>query len=386
VSTLFTFRMRAYAAAHFAWDEVLTVTWADAEAKLQSEYTGGDDGRAYPVTIHGEVRSPGESIEEAEPRLAGSISNTLSLIALAANAAVADPLPVATHGIDLSEPQPLIYYYTPPASAWFPPGKRLIDLDATAALMAAVGHHPEGSLLHRAMESYRRALGYWIPETQLFAGEFLYIAAETLSRFLAESRAAQRGMSPKNLARLEKTSGEQALRQRYLRDEIFSGDVAAFEAMQEASNGFEHGYMSVDDVRGLLGPVLGRSMGHVRRALISSTGMDDTAAKRLLDETFSKPRGLVPAVKMVRGQLSRRDPSQPAEPMGGAAVELEWHPSPLTATKSPDGNLELSFTDTATVINLPPNVELELSGFGLRAAHVETTRPLHADISITRAD
>jgi hypothetical protein len=86
------------------------VRWPDADAKIQSEYTGGADGRAYPVTLHGEIRGPGVSIDEAEPRLANAIGNVLPIIAVSANAAIADPLAVATHGLDLSEPQPLIAY------------------------------------------------------------------------------------------------------------------------------------------------------------------------------------------------------------------------------------------------------------------------------------
>ncbi len=120
MAAMFAFRMRAHSAAHFEWDDVLTVTWPDAEAKLQSKYTGGGDGRAYPVTIHGEIRGPGESLAEAEPRLAQAIGNTLPLIALASNAAVADPLAVAAHGLDLTEPQPFVGYRTPSASEWFP--------------------------------------------------------------------------------------------------------------------------------------------------------------------------------------------------------------------------------------------------------------------------
>jgi hypothetical protein len=89
----FLFRMRAHAAAHFAWDDILTVTWPDAEAKLQSEYTGGKSGRAYPVTIHGEIRGGGQSLEEVEPRYASALGNTLAIIAVAANAAIGDPLP-----------------------------------------------------------------------------------------------------------------------------------------------------------------------------------------------------------------------------------------------------------------------------------------------------
>jgi hypothetical protein len=100
---MFTFQMRAYAFAHFAFDDHLTVTWPDAKAVLLSEYTGGEDGRAYPVTIFGEIRGEYPSIEEAETRLANSIGNTLPIVA--ANAGIADPLAVAVYGIDLSERQ-----------------------------------------------------------------------------------------------------------------------------------------------------------------------------------------------------------------------------------------------------------------------------------------
>jgi len=129
--------MRAYAAAHFEFDDVLHVAWPEAEAWLQSEYTGGEDGRAYPVTIHGEIRGEAGSIAEAEPRLANMIGITLPLIALASNGAVDDPLAVATYGLDLTNPQPFIGYQTPRATDWFPPGARKIDTAATLALMTA---------------------------------------------------------------------------------------------------------------------------------------------------------------------------------------------------------------------------------------------------------
>jgi hypothetical protein len=248
-------RVRAYAAAHFEFDEHLMLTWPDAAAWFVSEYTGGEDGRAYPVTIHGEIRGGGESLGEAEQRLGTAVRNVFPILALAANAAMADPLAIASYGLDLSRPRPFIGYETPQAHDWFPPGARRFDLDATLALSTAVGQHPQTSLLHRAIESYRRAVGHWVPEERLLAGEFLFIAAETLSRFLIESRAHAAGMTRKNLAR-SKRLDQEALRARYLLDDVFAGDQAALDAMRGASNGFEHGYMAVDDVRGLLEPAL----------------------------------------------------------------------------------------------------------------------------------
>jgi hypothetical protein len=187
VADPFTFRMRAYAAAHLDYGDVLTVTWNDAVAKLQSEYTGGDDGRAYAVTIHGEIRGLADSIEDAERRFSTMIGNSLPVIAAAANAAVADPLAIATHGLDITQPQAFIAYRTPHATEWFPPGKRRIDSEATHAFMAAVGNHPQFELLLRAIESYRRALSDWVPERRLLAGEHLFVSAETLGRFMIEA-------------------------------------------------------------------------------------------------------------------------------------------------------------------------------------------------------
>jgi hypothetical protein len=380
----FAFRMRAYAAAHFEFDEVLTATWPDADATLQSEYTGGEDGRAYPVTILGEIRGEGQSFEEAHVRLANALGNTLPLIAVAANAAVANPLAVAAHGLDLTDPQPFMGYRTPGANEWFPPGNRKIDTDATLALVTAVGTHPQTDLLHRAMESYRRALGHWVPEEQLLAGEFLSISAETLSRFLIESRAAARGITPKNLVRLNKLDSAGTLRREYLVDEVFAGDGDALTALESASNGFEHGYMGVDDVRGILEPVLERSFGHVRRALIAGSGVEDLMANRLLANDYEEPRALVPVITIVQGELSRQDPEQPAAEMDVGPIELEWEVSDPVAVKRPDGKVDVTFVRKVTATKLPENCQLEISRFGMRAAHVSPSDTA-AQVEVTRA-
>jgi hypothetical protein len=366
--TEFAVRIRAYAAAHFEWGDVLTLTWPDALAKYQSEYTGGDDGRAYPVTIHGEIRGEAASIEDAERRLGGAVRDPLSIVALASNAAVADPLAVACHGLDLSAPQPFVGYRTPSAQTWFPPGARRIDVEATKAMAAAIGTQRRIDLLYRAVESYRRALTHWVPEERLLAGEFLFIAAETLSRFLIESRATSAGMTPKDLARAAGLDNE-GLRARYLRDEVFSGDARALEAMRDASNGFEHGYMSVTDVRGLLKGVLERSMGHVRRALIVATGMDRSLAARLLSDRYDEPRGLVPEIRFVTGTVRAVDPANPPV-FDGGAIELEWAQDPPIVTVKADGRVDITFSTNVAVRAITPGAELDLESWGMRAAHV----------------
>lgn len=381
MASMFAFRMRAYAAAHFNYEERLTLTWPDAEATLQSEYTGGEDGCAYPVTIHGEIRGEAASVDDAQTRLAGSIGNTLPLLALASNAAIADPLAVAVHGVDLATPQTFLAYRTPLATDWFPPGKRRLDVEATRALATAVGHHPQTALLHRAIESYRRALGHWFPEELLLAGEFLFITAETLSRFMLESRAHERGITPKNLVRLSGLGTEAQLRWRYLREEVFHDDAAALEALKEASDGFEHGYMAVADIRGRQEPVLERAFGCLRRALVRAAGVADAMSDRLLGDVYDVPRSLVPAVTVVTGEVARIDENQPVPDLPIGGIELAWHvPAPL-ASRRADGEVEITLQPEVKVVALPENTKLSLSGFGMRVAHVLPTAEL-ADVEL----
>jgi hypothetical protein len=371
-------RVRAYAAAHFEFDEHLMLTWPDAAAWFVSEYTGGEDGRTYPVTIHGEIRGTGESLGEAEQRLGTAVSNVFPILALAANAAMADPLAVASYGLDLSRPQPFVGYQTPQAHEWFPPGARRFDLDATLALITAVGQHPQTGLLHRAIESYRRALGHWVPEERLLAGEFLFIAAETLSRFIIESRAHTAGMTPKNLARSKRLDPE-ALRARYLLDDVFDGNPAALDAIGSASNGFEHGYMAVDDVRGLIEPALEHSMSLVRRALIVASGVDAAMSGRLLDAQYDEPRGLVPAIQFVRGAVRASDPSSPpALDMG--VIELDWTNSRPVASKKEDGRVDITFSSNVKLAAIQAGVELDLDEWGMRAAHITPTGDVETEV------
>lgn len=366
----FVFRMRAYAAAHFELDQHIEITWPDATAYLQSEYTGGATGRAYPVTLHAQIFGEATSLKAAQLHLSASIGNALPVVAVAANAAIDSPLPVAIFGLELTQPQELIWYSAPNASEFFPPGLGKIHPSATLALMTAIGTHPQTDLLQRVAECYRNALSNWFPERLLMAGEFLYIAAETLSRFLIESRAAEKGITPTNLARLEQAASKDALRARYLRDEVFADDTAALEAIEAASNGFEYGYMAVQDARGLMEPVLERSMNLIRRALIEAAGAGADAKEILLADDYAEPRALVPPIRVVTGQLARKDPTKPTPP-DLPRLELDFAHPQMIVKELASGRVDYEFKSDVKALYLPDNVELRNIRPGMRAAHVK---------------
>jgi hypothetical protein len=375
--------MRAYAAAHFPWDEFIGVRWSDANAAFQSEYTGGASAHAYPVTIHGEIRGGGQSIDEAQVRLGSAMASVFPMMAVAANAAVADPFPIVAYGTDLTDIQPFLGYRNAKASEWFPPGLRLMDRDATLAFAMALLQLPSNGLLRRAIEFYARALGYWTPEQKLLAGEFLFIAAETLSRCIVEQRAAAKGITPNNLAQLHKVKYS-VLFSRVLSEDVFAGDAPALDAMKLASDGFKHGFLAADQVRQLIEPVLERSMGNVRRAIVMTLALGAELEARLLAPDYDEPRGLVRDIWVVQGELSRSDPSKSASLLDGKGVNLAWDTAVPVATEMPDGQVFVTFpTQNIVIEGLPPNVQLRLDRIGLRAANVRHVPSVSTD---TRVD
>jgi hypothetical protein len=365
--------MRAYSAVNFDWDDSLTISWPNAVGILQSEYTGGEHGNAYPVTIHAEIRGEAESLEDAEPWLASLIGETLAPLSLAGNAAIADPLAVATYGVDLSRPQPFRGYRTPEPEEFFPPGGRRFDVAATHDLLAAVGSHPETEILRRAVEAYRHALGYWTPEARLLAGEFLYIASETLSRFLVESRARDGGMTPKNLARSNGLAGPDKLRSQFM-DEIFSGHNDVRESLEKASNGFEHGYMASGNVVDLVDPVLEPAFGLVRAALIEHCGVNHEVRDVLLSDRYSEPRTLLPPLNVVEGEISRIDPSALVPDLPVGSIDLRWEGGRPIATKEGE-DVQIGFNWSVTLASASENVQFRPLRQGLRAAYVRPVKP-----------
>ena len=186
---------------------------------------------------------------------------------------------------------------------------------------------------------------------------------------MIEARAASKSMTPKNLAQLEGVAGPDELRARYLRVEVFSNDDEALDALHEASNGFEHGYMAFDDARERLEPVLERSMGYVRRALVEASGAPPEVAKALLADDYAEPRGLVPPIPMMFGQLSRKETVAPSPSLDADSVELEWNSPDPVATRDAAGEVNFSFPWEVTVRS-SPGVDMKINRFALRAAHL----------------
>ena len=236
--------------------------------------------------------------------------------------------------------------------------------------MKAVGARQNSAPLRRANESFRQALLHWAPEERLLGGEFLYIAAETLSRYLLASRAGDRGLNPRGLARVEGETKTEKLRRSIL-VEIFGGREDILRALEAASNGFEHGYMATSSVRERMEPVLDDALACVREALIRAAGVDDKTVSALLCDDYSEPRPLIPELHLLEGSLSRTDDAAGSsdEDLAWGVIDLTWRNVSTVATER-EGEIHYAFNAEVEVSKLPENVSLETRRYGLRAAYI----------------
>ena len=249
---------------------------------MTSEYVG--ESSRWPLMLRAEIRGAATGLQDAQQRLGARAGSLLPLVALAANAAHADPALVVAHGLspDVDQPAEWIAYEWPPASEYVPPHSRTIEPNLVGALLEGGDRFPSAGYHGRAVGLYREALKHWTPETELLAGEYLWMATEALSRGVVEAEATQRAITPQNLAQLHGVSGPPALYARAREQTIFKGDAAIVSTLQQASDGFEHGYRDLDAVREMLHPILLEVTKRVRQALIEVLALDPEHEKALL--------------------------------------------------------------------------------------------------------
>jgi hypothetical protein len=209
-------------------------------------------------------------------------------------------------------------------------------------------------------------LKYWTPESTLLAGEYLWMATEALSRGIVEADAAAQNITPSNLAKLRDVASPSILYKQVREQVIFDEDKQALDALSKASEGFEHGYMPIPDVRALADPILEIAARNVRHALISVLGMSEADTTALLDPDFDEPCGLTPPMKVLRGELRVTDPRlAPSELQ--STVEMDWESKgERQIERNTAGKLTITATTTATLQGLPEGMGLTAISSGVR--------------------
>jgi hypothetical protein len=268
-------------------------------------YASADLSAGAPTFVRGfaiEAAGHFPSVETAVSALGNLANSYFQIIALAGNAATAQPEDVVAFAPPTSPDgrgEYVVQRHSLPRS---PAAKvRKLPVAALMELLEAFNQHPAEEQLHRALAHYRSALSYLDPQNRVLAAEALWMAVENLShvilnRLRAEHGLKQNGEGKHQLAvKLGFPPANQGDRQHlgvldgHIRRElIFGGDRECYRRLKDLSDGFEHGFMSFDEIQ-LHSQVTDAAFANIRDALLREIGVPDGSV--LFEELLRRPLG-----------------------------------------------------------------------------------------------
>ncbi len=160
-----------------------------------------------------------------------------------------------------------------------PRSGRAVEVGTVSSLLACIerNDHDRDRFL-RAIEQYRQATKYWRQGWETFAVIHLWMAVEAITRVALRRAIKTEAVSNdgelverwglKNKGQLD---GE--VRRRL----VFHNDAACQRDTKVASDGFEHGYLGLDEVNRLSVTVRESAVRHIRTAILELLGVPPDA-------------------------------------------------------------------------------------------------------------
>jgi hypothetical protein len=126
---------------------------------------------------------------------------------------------------------------------------------------------------------------------------------------------------------------------------LFEADTKAYDDTKEASDGFEHGYRPLDELRVLARGTRDVSAAFLRKAIITLSGIPDPAATDMLREPYDTPIIGFPITKYLRGVL--KGSGDPAPP-GDRYPSVTWRSEIKSFRLRDDGRHDVRWNENIT--------------------------------------
>lgn len=350
--------LRASSAALLLDDEQFEINLSNPPSRVRLRSRWRDQGLEHPVPIDLWVEISGESssLDEAVRRHAPLARWAGSILAFVANAAV-DPLEVelayeTTTGrterdylqVFVREPSPI------------PRGGRVVPAHHLKPCFDAILGLGAIPRLQRTLFQYDLALRNWQLGGEYQALDHLWIAAENIVDHLLGLRVGD--SDPKEFARAlgitveRKRPGDPnprwrpALRSWALRELVFEGDRNAYDAARTATDGYEHGFLDLNDVQRQAVAATNDVFSHIRRSVADVLSLTGEYRDWLLGRS---PIDVASTRKIMRGVLVGEvaDPTRLAAP-GQEYPILKWRTRVSRFVREGD-EFNASFTERMTV-------------------------------------
>lgn len=350
--------LRAPSAALTLPGEGFELTLSDPPSRVRLRSRWRERGLEHPVPMDlwVEVEGEGSSLDEAVRRHAPLARGVASTFAFVANAAV-EPLEVELAydtTVDRAERGFLQVFVREPST--IPSGGRVVPADRLRPCFDAILALGPTPRLQRTLFQYDLALRNWQLGTEYQSLDHLWIAAENIAGLLLDRRISSNDR--KEFARAlgitvdRKRPGDpnprwkQALTSWALLQLAFEGDRGAYDAAREATNGYEHGYVDLNDVQRQAVEATPVVFSHVRRSIADVLSLTGEYRDWLLGRA---PVDVASARKIIRGKLLGEvaDPTRLSAP-GEEYPILRWRTRLSSFARNGD-DFNASFIERMTV-------------------------------------
>jgi hypothetical protein len=256
-----------------------------------------------PQWLYAEVRGAANSLEDAIRRFPNIVRTLTPLFDVALNASVDD---LDLHlGFDATPERDEREFFQNflPETIPTPRQVRPVDAALLSALFEAFARHAERVRIHRAAAHYQQALRFWSPGDETRAVGQLWMGFEALTPVAKRSEMDRTGTKTSTELAAALNVELKALDPTLRKELLFLGDESAYSITKRASDGFEHGFIPLDELRELARGTRDRTATHLRAAIIRLSKVTSVAASQMLAEPYSNPIIGSPLTKYLRGKL-----------------------------------------------------------------------------------
>jgi hypothetical protein len=139
------------------------------------------------------------------------------------------------------------------------------------------------------MQQYWIALRNWLPGREVLALAHLYMGMEALTKAALRRERTKHGCTSDQALVKELGIEKKELDGFVRRETLFQGDGETYRAAKAASDGFEHGFLSLADVHSLASQARDRTGELLRMAIFDAGGLEKNASEILLGEKYGTP-------------------------------------------------------------------------------------------------
>lgn len=279
--------------------------------------------KLVPMGLMVEIRGNAPSLHDALQEFSRTAQSLSAVWAFAGNSPIEDILPEIGYDVSPGIVEREYFQHFLPEAHFLIVERRRLSSEILILLLRAIHAHPEADRIRRAIGQYYQALRNWEPGQETLALAHLWMGMEALTPVTLRRLLSSDGLSRDALAARWQVDPK-ALEAEVRRREFMNNDADAYTKAKKASDGFEHGFLTFDEVFAHADAVRLKVAAYLRSAILNELSLDAADCASLVADRYEKPGHLL-VTKYLRGLLIGPGP-QLAAP-GFDHPYIHWHTS-----------------------------------------------------------